>query len=296
MEQSIFPAFQKQWKSSTGEHVEFAGSFSGSGTVTNQLIMGVPAQVALLSLEPEAERLAGRGVIAAGSWRNLPYQGVLNRTSFVILVRPGNPKKIHDLVDLTRPGTKVVHPDPLTSGGAIWAILAEYGAGFRQDSGGPQAGYDLLLGIWRNVVAQAHSARAARTQFENGFGDALITYEQQALWDQAHGKLRAEIIYPSIAILSDHILIPVMRNIRPEDRELVNSFVYFLWSEQAQRLFVSAGFRSVDERLNARNAPFLKSRRFFSIADLGGWPKVQDQILDGIWKNKVLKQLGRENS
>lgn len=39
----------------------------------------------------------------------------------------------------------------------------------------------LLYAVWRNVIAQAGSGRAARTQFENGFGDALVTYEQELL-------------------------------------------------------------------------------------------------------------------
>ena len=173
MNDTIFPAFEKRWLESGGEPVTVAASFAGSGTVTNQIVLGVPAELALLSLESDAERLADAGVIPQGSWKSLPHAGVVNRTPFVILVRPGNPKGIHDFADLARPGVKVVHADPLTSGGASWAVLAEYGAGAR--AGGREAGERLLFGIWKNVVAQASSARAARTQFDNGFGDALVT-------------------------------------------------------------------------------------------------------------------------
>jgi sulfate/thiosulfate transport system substrate-binding protein len=121
----VLPAFQRDWEMKTGEHVEFATSFAGSGTVTNQLIMGVPAQLALLSLELDAERLVKAGIIEPGSWKRLPHAGVLNQTPFVIVVRPGNPKHNRDFPDLARPGVRVVHPDPLTSGAANWAILAE---------------------------------------------------------------------------------------------------------------------------------------------------------------------------
>ena len=73
-----------------GETVEFITSFAGSGTVTNQLIMGVPAAVSRCSRSrPDADRLADAGVVAPGSWRPLPHDGVVNRTPFVILVRPG---------------------------------------------------------------------------------------------------------------------------------------------------------------------------------------------------------------
>ncbi|HXF63060.1 MAG TPA: substrate-binding domain-containing protein, partial [Caldilineaceae bacterium] len=238
MNEAIFPAFQAHWYATQHERVEFISSFAGSGTITNQLMMGVPADLALLSLELDAQRLAEAGVIAPQSWQALPHRGVVNRTPFIILVRPGNPKQIHDFADLTRPGIGVVHPDPLTSGGANWAILAEYGAAVRRRAASPQAGHDLLLGIWRNVVAQAASARAARTQFENGFGDALITYEQEALWDRQRGQLNAEIVYPHSTVLSEHTLVVVARNVEPDERELIDAFVAFLWSEEAQRLFV----------------------------------------------------------
>jgi sulfate transport system substrate-binding protein len=293
MNQGIFPAFQKQWKETTGEEVEFISSFAGSGTVTNQLIMGVPAQLALLSLESDAQRLSDAGVVEPQSWRRAPYRGVVNRTPFVILVRPGNPKGIHDYNDLTRPGIGEVHPDPLTSGGAKWAIVAEYGAGARNRPAESQAGYDILLGIWRNVIAQAHSARAARTQFENGFGDALITYEQEALYDLSRGKRAVEIICPRATILSEHTLAPLDRNIAAEERGRINAFVAFLWSETAQRIFVEYGFRSMEERLNESNPAFGKIADPFLIDDFGGWGRADAEIVEGVWKNRVLKELKR---
>jgi len=287
MNEAVFPAFRDEWRARTGEEVEFISSFGGSGTVTNQILMGVPAEVALLSLELDAHRIAGARIVPAEDWRRLPQRGVLNRTPFIILVRPGNPKNIRDFADLARPGIAVVHPDPFTSGGANWAILAEYGAAAR-GPGGKASGEQMLLGIWQNVVAQAASARAARTQFENGFGDALITYEQEAIWDRLHGKLHAEIVYPRSTILSEHTLVVIDRNIKPKDREMVAAFVEFLWSEKAQRLFAQSGFRSVDEHLNA---DFRKIDDAFRVDDFGGWKEAKREIIETIWKGRVLKQL-----
>jgi sulfate transport system substrate-binding protein len=290
-EGSIFPEFSREWQARTGERIEFISSFAGSGTVTNQVIMGVPAQVALLSLEPDADRLAAKGIVPDGSWRSLPHRGVVNRTPFVILVRPGNPKGIHDFDDLTRPGIGVVHPDPLTSGGANWAILAEYGAGLRQ--GGPDAGLDLLRGIWKNVRAQAASARAARTQFENGFGDALITYEQEALADRARGRLKADVVYPRRTILSEHTLVVVDRNVRPEDRAVIDALIAFLWSEKGQSLFVARGFRSVEASLNRQRKDFGTIEDPFLVDDLGGWKAARNDVIEAIWRRQVLPELGR---
>jgi sulfate transport system substrate-binding protein len=294
MSEDVLPAFARRWREETGERVEPITAFAGSGTVTNQIILGVPAQCALLSLELDAERLAAAGVIPRGSWRRLPHGGVVNRTPFVLLVRRGNPLGIGDFADLARPGVRVVHPDPLTSGGANWAILAEYGAAARRAPAAPrEAGFRALLGVWRNVAAQAASARAARTQFENGFGDALVTYEQEVLEDAAAGTLAGEIVYPASTVLSEHTLVVIDRNIAPAERPLIEALARFLWSEEAQRLFVKRGFRSVDERLNAANRAFGTIRDPFLVADFGGWPRVKREIVDGIWKQRVLPEVGR---
>lgn len=283
--EGVFPDFQRRWKAETGERIELVSSFSGSGTVTNQILLGVPAQVAMLSLELDAWKLADAGVVRRDSWKTLPFGGVVNRTPFVIVVRPGNPKGIRDFADLGAPGVQVVHPDPLTSGGANWAIVAEWGSGFR--AGGADAGRKILAGVWGNVVAQAASARAARTQFENGFGDALITYEQDVARDRASGRLHADVVYPRSTILSEHTLVRIDRNIEAADRRLIDAFVSYLWTDEAQDRFATYGFRSVREE---HNAGFVRIVDPFLISDFGGWKRAKKEIVDAVWKTQVMKE------
>lgn len=287
----VFPDFQRRWREARGEHIELVSSFAGSGTITNQVILGVPAHLALLSLELDADKLAEAGVLRSGSWKSFPFQGVVNRTPFVILVRPGNPKGIHGFADLGRPGVRVVHPDPMTSGGANWAIVAEYGAGARNAADPASAGHAMLLGVWKNVVAQAASARAARTQFENGFGDALVTYEQEAIFDLSRGKLEGEVVYPRSTVLSEHTLVRVERNVSRRDRDLVDAFAAFLFSEEAQQIFVRYGFRSVLEPLNAANPAFGAIEDPFRIGDVGGWKRAKREIVEDVWKKRVLEEI-----
>jgi len=292
MNEDVFPAFERLWQEQTGEQVEFILSVGASGTITNLMILGVPAEVAILSLELDAWRLVDAGVVPGPIWRDLPQGGILNRTPFIMLARPGNPKGIGSFADLTVPGVGVVHPDPLTSGGAQWAVVAAYGAALRE-TGDPDAAYAQLLGVWQNVVAQASSARAARTQFESGFGDVLITYEQEALRDLARGRLEVELVYPRGTIFSEHPVVVLHRNVRPENRTLVEAFVDFLWSEKAQRMFVAHGFRSVYERLNAENPDFGHIEDGFVIADFGGWRTAKEDIVDAVWHDRVLVEVGR---
>ncbi|HYM82153.1 MAG TPA: substrate-binding domain-containing protein [Candidatus Limnocylindria bacterium] len=289
----VFPAFQKQWRARTGESIDLISSFAGSGTITNQVIMGVPVDLTLLALEADAYRLVEAGVVRHEGWRQLPFNGVVNRTPIVIVVRPGNPKGIRDFSDLARPGMRIVHPDPLTSGGANWAIVAEYGAGQRANPADPDAGFKLLLGIWRNVVAQAASARGARTQFDLGFGDALITYEQEGLWDLAKGEFHGEIVYPRSTILTEHTLVEVSRNVSASERELVDSLASFMWSEPAQQMFVRNGFRSVNEALVEADTTYKRIEDPFLIGDWGGWARAKREIVEGVWRARVLKELGQ---
>ena len=44
----------------------------------------------------------------------------------VIVVRKGNPQGIKGWDDLTKPGVKIVTPNPASSGSARWNILAAY--------------------------------------------------------------------------------------------------------------------------------------------------------------------------
>ncbi len=281
MNSSIFPAFQEEWQKRTGQDVELISAFAGSGTVTRQIEMGVPAQVAILATGLDAQSLVDKQIAT--------LEGVLNRTPFVILTRPGNPHQIRDFQDLADQDLKIVHPDPLTSGGAQWAVLAEYGSALQQGQT-PEQARQRLEKIWSHVVSQASSAQAARTQFNSGLGDALITYEQDLLRDQQKGRLQGEIVYPRSTVLSEHTVVICPRNISQADRPLVEAFVRFLWSPRAQRLFAEAGFRSVNDDYNLN---FKSIEKPFTVAELGGWPRAKSEIIEQIWKNQVLAVLGR---
>ncbi|HEY4561436.1 MAG TPA: hypothetical protein VIJ36_00565, partial [Thermoanaerobaculia bacterium] len=79
----------------------------------------------------------------------------------------------------------------------------------------------------------------------------------------------------------------------PSERPLIDALVAFLWSEPAQALFVQRGFRSVDERLNGANPHFGTIRDPFLVRDFGGWDRVKKEIVDGIWKDRVMKEVGK---
>lgn len=287
----ILPAFQKRWREQTGEEVLFYTSFAGSGTVTNQIRFGAPADVALFSHTLDAYRLKEAGVIQH-DWTALPYNGIVNRTPIIYIVRPGNPKGLSSFQALRQPGIGIVHPDPQTSGGALWALLAEYGAFAFPEGGGSAAAHAGMVDLWKNVIILGSSARAARTQFEMGFGDVLITYEQEAVKDLARGKFNHEMVVPEWTIYTEHPAIAIDRNISPEERPLVETFLDFLRTEEAQRIFVEYGFRSItDPGLDAENRYFSKIPHPFTVDDLGGWPRAYSEIVEGLWRERILEEV-----
>jgi len=296
LEKAIYPAFSAKWKQEHGVEVRFTSSFAGSETVTNQILQGVKAQIAILSIERDAQRLKQGGFITS-DWHALPRKGVVNKTPFVILVRKGNPKGIHDFNDLAKPGIRLIHPDPISSGGAQWSILAIYGSELvksEKETGGADhaRAQQTLQAIWHNVFSTPASAREARTTFELGNGDALITYELDALlMKQGNAKVDAEIVIPEATIFSEHPAVVIDRNISPSDRPVIDAFMQYLWSEEAQRAFVKYNFRSsTDDALNQENKELATIKYPFTVDYFGGWDKAYPEVIEGVFRDLVQKR------
>lgn len=294
LEKAIFPAFAAKWKQEHGQEVKFTSSFAGSETITNQILQGVSADIAILSIDRDAERLRQGGAVTS-DWHSLPQHGIVNKTPFVILVRKGNPKGIHDFADLAKPGIKLIHPDPVSSGGAQWSLLAIYGSELiksEKETGKRDEARALktLQAVWHNVFSTPGSAREARTQFETGYGDALITYELEGLL-MKRANAPIEIVVPEATIYSEHPAVVVDRNVSAAERPVVDAFMQYLWSEEAQRAFVQYDFRAItDEALNNNNKEFAQIKMPFTVADLGGWDKAYPDIIEKIFRQQVQKK------
>lgn len=293
LEKAIFPGFAAKWKREHGEDVQFVSSFAGSETITNQILQGVPADVAILSIERDVDRLQ-QGAAVTSDWHSLPHRGIVNKTPFVILVPRGNPNGVRDFADLAKPGIKLIHPDPVSSGGAMWSVLSIYGSELMkseaQTGGRDEArAVRTLKDIWRNVIATPGSAREARTLFETGHGNALVTYELEGLLMKQAGAA-VEIVVPEATILSEHPAVIVDRNVTGQERPLIEAFIAYLWSEEAQRAFVKYHFRSAtDEALNADNKEFAVIKTPFTVEYLGGWAKAYPEIIERVWRDQVQK-------
>ena len=199
--------------------------------------------------------------------------------------------------ELIGSGIRLIHPDPISSGGAQWSVLAIYGSELvksEKETGGADHARALqtLLAIWHNVFSTPASAREARTTFELGNGDALITYELDALlMKQGNAKVDAEIVIPEATIFSEHPAVVIDRNISPSDRPVIDAFMQYLWSEEAQRAFVKYNFRSsTDDALNQENKELATIKYPFTVDYFGGWDKAYPEVIEGVFRDLVQKR------
>ena len=125
--------------------------------------------------------------LVAPTWNANKYKGIVTRSVVVIVFREGNPKHIRSWNDLIKPGVEVLTPNPLTSGGARWNVLAAYGAQLKLGKT-PKQAEQYLYKLFHHVPVQDKSARDALNTFLTGKGDALLTYENEALLAQRSGQ------------------------------------------------------------------------------------------------------------
>ena len=269
----VIPGFEK---TAAGKDVSFAQSYGASGDQSRAVESGLAADVVAFSLEPDMTRLVKAGLVAQ-DWAKTPTDGLVSKSVVSLIVRKGNPKNIHTWDDLLKPGIKVLTPNPFTSGAAKWNIMAAYGA--KGDGGkDPQAGLAYLRElITKHVKVQDKSGREALQDFTSGNGDVLISYENEAITAQKKGQ-QVDYVIPDRTILIENPIAVVSKSKHPEQAK---AFLDYALSPVAQQQFADWGYRPVDATVLKKNASkFPTPSGLFTIRDLGGWSKVNDEFFD----------------
>jgi sulfate transport system substrate-binding protein len=291
----LLPIFKEQWKQQNGQDVTFQESYQGSGAQSRAIVEGFEADIAALSLEADITRIEKAGLITH-DWKGGTYKGMVSTSVVVFAVRKGNPKGIKDWADLAKPGVEVLTPDPKTSGGAQWNILALYGAAKRGFVAGvpkddDQAAIEFLTAVLKNVAVMDKGARESITNFEKGVGDVAITYENEVLVGQASGQ-DYEMIIPRSTILIENPVAVIDTHVdKHGNRKLAEAFVAFLFSPEAQKIFAdTGGLRSVDpEVAKATNSKYPPVEDLFPIGYFGGWSEATPKYFgdDGIYSKAI---------
>jgi sulfate transport system substrate-binding protein len=271
---SLIPLFQK---TPDGNGVSFTQSFGASGDQTRAIIAGLNADVVELSLAPDMDQLVKAGIVSP-TWKQQSYRGIVTDSVVVFVVRPGNPKHIKTWNDLLRSGVQVVTPNPFTSGGARWNVMAAYGA-WREEGKTDKQAQANLLKLFKNVVVQDKSARDSVNTFLSGKGDVLLSYENEALGGQKKG-LNLPFVIPKQTILIEN---PIAVTKTSSNQAKANQFLRFLRTPAAQQVFADWGYRPVVPKVLAANRkrfPVRPGQFTIDQLGLGGWDKVQTRFFD----------------
>jgi sulfate transport system substrate-binding protein len=268
---AVIPAFQK---TAAGKGVQFQQSYGASGDQSRKVAAGAEADFVNFSVEPDITRLVDAGLVDP-SWNANEHKGIPFGSVVTIVVRKGNPKGIKDWDDLLKPGVEVVTPNPFSSGSAKWNLLAPYAA---KSNGGVNKAAGLAYInqlVTDHVKIQPKSGREASEAFIQGSGDALLSYENEALFLQRDGEAVEHVTPPTtFKIENPAAVIKTSKNLAT-----ATAFNDYLYTPEAQTLLAKAGFRVVDATVAAQFASsFPAPAKLWTIADLGGWKTVDSTL------------------
>jgi len=266
----LIPAFQQ---TDAGVGVAFSESYGSSGEQSRAVDAGLPADVVTFSLTPDMTRLVEAGLVDK-TWDQNEFDGFVTKSVVVLVVREGNPMGIIGWADLTKPGVEVIEPNPFTSGGAKWNIMAAYGAQLKQGKTEEQA-RTYLADLFKNVPVQDKSAREALQTFIGGKGDVLLSYENEAIAAQQAGEA-VDYVVPAETILIEN---PLAVTVDAGASGPAKALYDYLYTPEAQAIFVSKGYRPVVEGVTGADQ-FSTPTKLFTIADLGGWGTVNKDFFD----------------
>ncbi|MEU7936101.1 sulfate ABC transporter substrate-binding protein [Microbispora bryophytorum] len=267
--EDVIKAFQK---TPEGKNITFTQSYGASGDQSRAVANGLKADIVEFSLETDITRLVKAGIVAP-DWNSGPSKGILTKSVVVIGTRKGNPKGIKTWDDLVKPGVEVITPNPFTSGGARWNLLAGYGA--KSNKGADQAaGLAYLDALLKNVPVQDDSGRKSLQTFTGGKGDAIITYENEAIFAQQNNQ---EIDYtvPDSTLQIENPVAVTKNSAHPQEAA---AFLTYLYSNEAQTIFAKNGYRPVVDGVTGFDWP--APPQLFTIQDLGGWDKLTADFFD----------------
>jgi len=105
-----------------------------------------------------------------------------------------------------------------------------------------------------------------------------------------NAKVDAEIVIPEATIFSEHPAVVIDQNVSAADRPVIDAFMQYLWSDEAQRAFVKFHFRSsTNDALNQENKELATIRYPFTVAYFEGWDKAYPDVIERVFRDSVQK-------
>lgn len=275
--------FEKYYKEKHNQEIEVVQSHGGSGKQARSVIEGASADVVTLALEHDITLIEEAGLIENGWLSEFDLDSSPYTSTIVFLVRKGNPKNLKDWNDLTKEGVEIINPDPKSSGGACWNFLAAWKYALDNNNNDEEKAKDFVRKLYENVTVMDSGARGATTTFvENGQGDVLIAWENEAINSVAEYPDEYEIVTPSISILAQPSVAIVDTNANKNGTaDASREYLEYLYSEDAQKIIGENGYRPTNEEiLNSFGDKFDLTVNLCKISDFGGWNAAYDKFFN----------------
>ncbi|MCH3973406.1 MAG: sulfate ABC transporter substrate-binding protein [Oscillospiraceae bacterium] len=266
-----------------GKSIKIVQSHGGSGSQARSVIEGAEADVVTLALAHDVGMIQKSGLIRSGWEKNFAHDSAPYTSTIVFLVRKGNPKQIHDWNDLTRQGVNVITPDPKSSGGACWNFLAAWNYAERCWPNNDAAARRFVAALYANVTVMDSGARGSTTTFvENGQGDVLIAWENEAIASVKEHPGEYELVSPSVSILAQPSVAAVDENTAKHGTQAVShEYLQYLYSDEAQRLIAQSGYRPTNPKvLKEYGKTFDLKMKLCTISDFGGWNAAYEKFFE----------------
>jgi sulfate transport system substrate-binding protein len=267
-EEGLIPAFND---TSAGSGVDVSTSFGASGDQRRAVEAGQPADLVDFSLEVDMLSLVEAGLVAE-DWNTGPTKGIVSSSVVSIATRPGNPEGIESFDDLLTKDVEIITPNPATSGGAKWNIMAIYGSQIEAGKSEQEA-LDAVATIIEKTSVLDDSARDSLNTFASGKGDVLIGYENEAIQAQDEG-IELDYVVPDSTLLIEN---PGAVTTEAADPGAAQAFLDFIISDEGQGIFADYGYRPV---VDSVEGDFPEVPGLFTIADFGGWATVDEEFFN----------------
>ena len=275
--------FVDYYKTTYGGDIEVIQSHGGSGSQARSVIEGSEADVVTLALAHDITLIEQSGLIDSGWLDEFDLSSSPYTSTIAFLVRKGNPKQLKDWDDLTKDGVEIINPDPKSSGGACWNFLAAWKYALDKNSNDEEKAKDFVRKLYANVTVMDSGARGATTTFvENGQGDVLIAWENEAINSVKEYPDDYEIVTPSISILAQPSVAIVDANAEKNGTsDAAKIYLEYLYSDEAQKIIGENGYRPTNEEiLNSFSDKFDLNVNLCTIDDFGGWDAAYETFFD----------------
>lgn len=286
--------FTKHWKELHGQDVSIVQSHEGSGKQALEVANGLEADVVTLALEGDVDTIKDAGLIEDGYTSEFDLDSSPYTSSIVFLVRKGNPKNIQDWNDLLKDGVGVITPNPKTSGGARWNYLAAWYYFEKQGQSEAQI-EESIKKLYKNVLVLDSGARGATTTFtENGQGDVLIAWENEAFLALKEDPDKYDIVVPSVSILCQPTVAVVDEVVDERGtRGVATEYLSYLYSDEAQELEVQNYYRPSNKDILNKYATTSTGNTITELSADGKWIVTNVELTDiahfGGWNEATKK-------